>query len=166
METIEKGRIDEIATRIAAANLGVGVSSAVSSPTIDSMGRQALEITIVLTPNVSAAITGRVAATTVFDLNQALQKAGEERFPTCGGWPSRAGIMAMVDPDHLFEQADRLITPLPTEPEARQTDLRRAVSAAYYGIFHFTMTAATDTFVGTANRESELYGSTYRTVKT
>jgi hypothetical protein len=82
METIEKERIEDIAKRVATANLGVtGISSAISSPTIDSTGRAALEITIVLTPGSSAAITGRTAANTVLALNQALQEAGEERFP-------------------------------------------------------------------------------------
>jgi hypothetical protein len=55
--------------------------------------------------------------------------------------------MANFDPEHLFEQADRLVIPLPSEQEPRETDLRRAVSIAYYGVFHFTMTAAVDMFV-------------------
>jgi hypothetical protein len=37
------------------------------------------------------------------------------------------------DPEHLFQQADRLAIPLSSETEPRQTDLRRAISAAYYG---------------------------------
>jgi len=72
--------------------------------------------------------------------------------------------MANPEYDHLFEQADRLITPLPSETEPRQTDLRRAVSAAYYGVFHFTVTAAVDMFMGEANRSTKQYSFTYRTV--
>ena len=36
------------------------------------------------------------------------------------------------DPDRLFEQADTLIN-----SHKDETDLRRAMSAAYYGVFHF-----------------------------
>jgi uncharacterized protein (UPF0332 family) len=72
--------------------------------------------------------------------------------------------MANLDPEHLLEQADRLILPLPAETEPRQTDLRRAVSSAYYGVFHFTVAAAVDMFVGVTNRHSEQYKATYRTV--
>ena len=73
--------------------------------------------------------------------------------------------MTVVDPVHLFEQAERLVEPIPGETEARQADLRRAVSAAYYGIFHFVITTAVDLFVGSENRESEQYSAAYRTVK-
>jgi hypothetical protein len=72
--------------------------------------------------------------------------------------------MADPDPDHLFEQADRLLAPLPPETEPRPTDLRRAISAAYYGVFHFTLTAGADMFVGAANRSTEQYKVTYRSV--
>src|SRR5260370_725176 len=72
--------------------------------------------------------------------------------------------MASLDPAHLFEQADRLTAPLASEPEPRQTDLRRAVSSAYYGVFHFTAASAVDMFLGTTNRHSEQYNATYRTV--
>jgi len=72
--------------------------------------------------------------------------------------------MASLDPEHLFEQADRLIVPLASEPEPRQTDLRRAVSSAYYGVFHFTVASAADMFLGTTNRHSEQYNATCRTV--
>ena len=57
-----------------------------------------------------------------------------------------------------------MIVPLASEAEPRQTDLRRAVSSAYYGVFHFTVTAAVDLFVGTTTRHSEQYKATYRTV--
>jgi hypothetical protein len=77
-----------------------------------------------------------------------------------------SGRPHMANPDfgHLFEQADRLIAPLPPEAEPRQTDLRRAVSAAYYGVFHFAVTAAVDMFVGETRRGGEQYIRTYRTV--
>jgi hypothetical protein len=72
--------------------------------------------------------------------------------------------MANLDPEHLFEQADRLIVPLGSETEPRETDLRRAVSSASYGVFHFTVASAVDIFLGTTNCHSEQYTATYRTV--
>ena len=56
------------------------------------------------------------------------------------------------------------MVPLASETEPRQTDLRRAVSSAYYGVFHFTVATAVDMFVGATNRHSEPYRATYRTV--
>jgi uncharacterized protein (UPF0332 family) len=64
------------------------------------------------------------------------------------------------DPEHLFGQADALAAG--TEP--READLRRAISAAYYGLFHFTLTAAADMVVGSGNRSSARYGLVYRSV--
>jgi uncharacterized protein (UPF0332 family) len=64
------------------------------------------------------------------------------------------------DPEHLFEQADALAA----GQEARQADLRRAISAAYYGLFHFTLTAATDLVVGADGRSSARYSLVYRSV--
>jgi len=82
METIEKNQIDEISTRVATEILGAAfVSCAVSTTTVDSRGREALRITINLTPGSAAGITGKAASTTAFTLNQRLQEAGEERFP-------------------------------------------------------------------------------------
>jgi uncharacterized protein (UPF0332 family) len=63
-------------------------------------------------------------------------------------------------PEQLFEQADTLAT----RPEARQTDLRRAISAAYYGLFHFALTAAADMVVGADKRETSRYSLVYRSV--
>jgi uncharacterized protein (UPF0332 family) len=70
--------------------------------------------------------------------------------------------VAILNPDHLFEQADKLITPQTGRP--RQVDIRRAISAAYYAIFHATITAAADQFVGMTNRDESRYGLVYRSV--
>ena len=70
--------------------------------------------------------------------------------------------MAILNPDHLFEQADKLITPQTGRP--RQVDIRRAISAGYYAIFHATITAAADQFVGPTNRDESRYGLLYRSV--
>ena len=71
--------------------------------------------------------------------------------------------MAVLNPDHLFDQADRLIQPLvPGKP--RQVDLRRAISAAYYAVFHYILTKAADQCVGAANRGTKNYSLVYRSV--
>jgi hypothetical protein len=56
--------------------------------------------------------------------------------------------MTIINPLHLFDQADRLIS----ETSRRQVDLRRAVSAAYYGLFHIATIAAADHVVGKSRR--------------
>jgi uncharacterized protein (UPF0332 family) len=58
----------------------------------------------------------------------------------------------------LFEQADALVA------RGRQIDLRRAVSAAYYGLFHFTLTQAADMVVGSDDRSSARYSLVYRSI--
>jgi hypothetical protein len=63
------------------------------------------------------------------------------------------------DPDRLFDQADSLIN-----NHTDETDLRRAVSAAYYGVFHFTLRALADWIVGPANRSTNRYVLVYRSV--
>lgn len=70
--------------------------------------------------------------------------------------------MAILNPEHLFEQADWLIARQSGRP--RQVDIRRAISAAYYGLFHAIVTAAADQFVGVTNRDRSHYGLVYRSV--
>jgi hypothetical protein len=64
------------------------------------------------------------------------------------------------DPEHLFEQAAGLAA----DTESRQANLRRAISAAYYGLFHFTLTAAADMVLGSGNRGSGRYSLVYRSI--
>jgi hypothetical protein len=71
--------------------------------------------------------------------------------------------MPILNPDHLFEQADRLIVPPPAGPP-RQVDLRRAISSAYYGVFHATLIAAADEFVGVTKRSDVRYALVYRSI--
>ena len=71
--------------------------------------------------------------------------------------------MAAPDPEHLFEQADRLAT-VPPAGAPRQADLRRAISAAYYGVFHCLLAAAADRFVGVTKRGTVEYGRVYRSI--
>jgi uncharacterized protein (UPF0332 family) len=62
-------------------------------------------------------------------------------------------------PEHLLEQADRLTT-----DGARPTDLRRAISNAYYALFHLGLTAAADMIAGVAQRATPQYRLVYRSV--
>lgn len=43
-------------------------------------------------------------------------------------------------------------------------DLRRAISAAYYAVFHATLAAAADQYVGASKRTTSHYGLVYRSV--
>jgi hypothetical protein len=71
--------------------------------------------------------------------------------------------LAILNPEHLLEQADRLITSgLRGQP--RQVDLRRAVSAAYYAVFHAALILAADQFVGVSKRATSQYSLVYRSV--
>jgi len=72
--------------------------------------------------------------------------------------------VAILNPEHLFEQADSLIGPPPAGPP-RQVDLRRAISAAYYGVFHAAVTAASDLVVGAVHRGSGRYALVYRSIQ-
>jgi hypothetical protein len=68
-----------------------------------------------------------------------------------------------LSPDHLFEQAERLIGEL-SGGRPRQVDLRRALSAAYYGVFHFCLTMAADEIVGVSRRSTRRYALVYRSI--
>lgn len=71
--------------------------------------------------------------------------------------------MAILNPQHLFEQADRLLIAPPAGPP-RQVDLRRAISAAYYAVFHYILGAAADDFVGVTKRTTKRYTLVYRSI--
>ncbi len=71
--------------------------------------------------------------------------------------------MALLNPDHLLEQARRLTTP-PGAGAPRQADLRRAISTAYYGVFHAVATEAADGLVGTRQRHTPRYALVYRSI--
>jgi hypothetical protein len=71
--------------------------------------------------------------------------------------------MAILNPDHLFEQAEKLIAPQPAG-RPRQVDVRRAISSACYGLFHFMMTEVADEFIGVTQRTSDRYALVYRSI--
>jgi hypothetical protein len=64
------------------------------------------------------------------------------------------------DPERLFEQAETLINGYKNE-----TDLRRAISTAFYGVFHFVLRQVADAVAGFGNRSTNLYGMVYRSVE-
>lgn len=72
--------------------------------------------------------------------------------------------MPVLNPDHLLDQADRLIAPL-GRGAPRQADLRRAISNAYYGVFHAIVTDATDDLIGSTQRPTPRYGLVYRHIE-
>lgn len=71
--------------------------------------------------------------------------------------------MAALNPDHLLDQALKLVAPPPAGPP-RQVDVRRAISAAYYAVFHAVVTALADELVGVTRRTDAEYGLVYRSV--
>lgn len=77
--------------------------------------------------------------------------------------------MPILRTDHLLEQADGLI--LATRGRPRQVDLRRAISSAYYAVFHAVITAAADEIVGVVHRGTRdhalvMRSIDHRTIKT
>ncbi|HUB47685.1 MAG TPA: hypothetical protein VMB73_22130 [Acetobacteraceae bacterium] len=71
--------------------------------------------------------------------------------------------MSILNPEHLLAQATRLIEPRPAGPPL-QVDVRRAISAAYYAVFHAVLTAAADEMVGRVHRGTPGYTLVYRSV--
>ena len=75
--------------------------------------------------------------------------------------------MAILNRKHLLEQAERLLEPRGSkgsEVLIRQADRRRAISAAYYAVFHFALAAVADQFVGRAERKAARYALAYRSI--
>ena len=79
---LDREKIEEIAKKVAIANLtSASVSTVQSEPFIHSKGHEAVRITIVLTPESVASIDGKMTLNTLVQINNELQRAGEERFP-------------------------------------------------------------------------------------
>jgi uncharacterized protein (UPF0332 family) len=68
--------------------------------------------------------------------------------------------VSLPQPEHFFAQAEALAG----GPTATQVDLRRAISAAYYGLFHFTLQVAANLFVGADKQSTAGYALVYRSV--
>jgi hypothetical protein len=83
MEIIEDlNQIDAIAKQVATATLSAqNVKSVRSSQTLDSLGRDALQIVITFAPGFLSQVTGRAASTIIYELTKKLLETREERFP-------------------------------------------------------------------------------------
>jgi hypothetical protein len=94
----------------------------------------------------------------------AYAKRGKSAFLSLNMRPRKSlKRVAILNPEHLFEQAENLRSP-PPAGRPRQADIRRAISTAYYGVFHATVTAAADQFVGVTKSSTSQYGLVYRSV--
>ena len=71
--------------------------------------------------------------------------------------------MSVLNPEHLLAQAAKLIEP-PTAGPPRQVDVRRAISSAYYAVFHAILIAAADEIVGAVHRVTANYAVVYRSI--
>jgi uncharacterized protein (UPF0332 family) len=72
--------------------------------------------------------------------------------------------MAVLNCDHLVDQAERLMAPQGAG-QPRQADLRRAISTAYYAVFHAVAAEAGDQLVGATLRNSPRYQQVYRSIQ-
>ncbi len=70
--------------------------------------------------------------------------------------------MAILIPSHLLDQAEHLLKPRGSYSLIRQVDRRRAISAAYYAVFHKILISTADQFIGRAERKSTRYSLAYR----
>jgi len=70
-----------------------------------------------------------------------------------------------MKPADLVAHAERLEAAAKRKPH--QADLRRAVSAAYYALFHAVAAAAADTLIGTtvSHRASPIWSRVYRSLE-
>lgn len=71
--------------------------------------------------------------------------------------------LALINPEHLFVQADALLLQS-GRGSRRQADLRRAVSNAYYGLFHAILIAAADEVAGRRMRGEPIWSLAYRSI--
>jgi uncharacterized protein (UPF0332 family) len=67
----------------------------------------------------------------------------------------------MVDPQELIAVA-RLLLGENNRGAPNQTRLRRAISTAYYALFHSIVRSAADAFVGARHRQTPRYETVYR----
>jgi hypothetical protein len=78
---VETAQIAEIAEKVARSNLKPEVVEKVfAKPSIDSEGREALQITIVIKPDTAARLDGDALLDTLVQIQDRLHEAGEERF--------------------------------------------------------------------------------------
>ena len=80
---LELAKVNEVESKAASAAIksGAGIQRVDSEPTLDSEGKEALDITIVLKRGSAGKISGDSALDTLVTIERALHKAKEERVP-------------------------------------------------------------------------------------
>jgi uncharacterized protein (UPF0332 family) len=70
----------------------------------------------------------------------------------------------MIDPKHLLDHAESLFRKRSKGGAYKQVDLRRAISASYYALFHAILRESADLLIGKAHRKSAAYLIAYRSL--
>jgi len=82
---LDDANIIAIVDKVVRSNLDPGsVTEVLTEPAIDSAGRDALRITIVIEPGAAARFRGDAVLDTLVQIQDRLQEAGEDRFPIVG----------------------------------------------------------------------------------
>lgn len=90
--------LDALVKQVASQSLkGHVVAQVFSEPTSDSMGQDAVHITIVVADD-DRNLSGDLALDTIVDIGQALQKAGEQRTPIIS-FTNERELESDVDPE-------------------------------------------------------------------
>jgi hypothetical protein len=158
--------------QIAALALSIGrkrfgaqvVKDVLIEPDVTAWGDDAVRVTFVVGDESVDRLTGRPRSRPGWICPGAWMRAGAASLQNCAtrrppNWRQRP--MPILNVEHLLDQAVRLIT-TPSGGPRRQADLRRAISSVYYSVFHATLTAAGDAFVGRTLRASPRYALVYR----
>jgi hypothetical protein len=78
---LDLAEVGRIVQKAASSALGSGLVKAYAEPTTDSLGRDALLVTIVLTNDRGEGVSGDEALETLVRIRDDLLAAGDERFP-------------------------------------------------------------------------------------
>jgi hypothetical protein len=80
---LKLSRVNEVVNKVASATFkgGASIQRVDSEPTVDSEGKDALHVTIVLKRGSTGKISGDIALDTLVGIERALREAKEERFP-------------------------------------------------------------------------------------
>jgi hypothetical protein len=82
---LEDRKIVQIAKRVANANLSVqAVETVLTEPIVDSEGRDAVRITIIIKPGKVDTLSGDKVLDTLYEIHTELSIAGEQRLPIVG----------------------------------------------------------------------------------
>lgn len=75
-------KIEDIVSAAVSKNIGdESVGEILTAPTVDSEGREALKITIVIKPGAASRLKGDAVLDTLVQIQKGLSESGEERLP-------------------------------------------------------------------------------------